>query len=137
MMQILIITVVSIALIAFIIYKVNDKFETKEISILLLLVLTIGLTIIYFSNKDEKVLPELFKEKYQSSKNAEITKLSSERLNNKVTSSDTNFIFKFDYIIKRDGKEFICTANNIKIKKIENEFVFDNFYNFKETCKKK
>lgn len=136
-MQIMVFSLILIALAAFIIYKVNDKFETKEITILItLIVIIIGATTLLL-NKDENALPDIFKTKYEASKNVEIIKLSSERLNNKTTSSKTNFVYRFDYIIKKDNKELVCTANNIKIKKIEDEYIFENFDSFKEKCSSK
>jgi ABC-type uncharacterized transport system substrate-binding protein len=136
-MQIMVFSLILIALAAFIIYKVNDKFETKEIIILITLIVIIIGTTILLLNKDENVLPEIFKTKYEASKNVEIIKLSSERLNNKTTSSKTNFVYRFDYIINKDNKELVCTANSVKIKKIEDEYVFENFDNFNEKCSSK
>lgn len=136
-MQIMVFSLILIALAAFIIYKVNDKFETKEITILItLIVIIIGATTLLL-NKDENALPDIFKTKYEASKNVEIIKLSSERLNNKTTSSKTNFVYRFDYIIKKDNKELVCTANDVKIKKIEDEYVFENFDSFNEKCSSK
>lgn len=136
-MQIMIFALILIGLVAFIIYKVNNKFETKEITILLcLIVISIG-TIIYLLQEKETNVPEIFKERYETSKNIKILKLSSERLNNKNISSKNNFIYNFDYIINKDGDEYVCSLKNIKIKKIEDEYIFENFYKLQEQCSKK
>lgn len=133
-MQVMIFALVLIALVAFIIYKVNNKFETKEIVILLILiVITIGTTV-YLFNKEEEKVPDIFKNKYQNEKQASILKLSYERLNNKNLTSKTNFVYNFDYIIKKDDKELVCSAKNVKIKKIEEEYIFENFKNLNEKC---
>jgi len=133
-MQIMVFALVLIALAAFIIYKVNNKFETKEILILLsLIVIGIGTTLFLLQEKENKV-PKIFKEKYQTSKNTEILKLSYTRLNNKNVSSNTNFIYNFDYIINKDNKEFFCTSKAVKIKKIEDEYIFENFNRLDEKC---
>lgn len=136
-MQIMVFALILIALVAFIIYKVNNKFETKEIIILLSLILISIATTIFLLKEEKKRVPEIFKNKYELEKKVTILKLSSERLNNKNLSSKENFIYKFDYIIKKDGKEFVCTADKIKIKKIEDEYIFENLHNFQEKCTQK
>ncbi len=133
----MIFSLILIALVAFIIYKVNNKFETKEIVILISLIIISTVTTISLLNKDENTLPDVFKTKYEASKNVKIIKLSSERLNNKTTSSKTNFVYRFDYIVEKENKELVCTANDVKIKKIEDEYVFTNFDNFNEKCSSK
>lgn len=134
-MQILIAILIILSLLAFIVYKIDNRFDKKEIIIYFVIVLVSAITYnIYEKNQSEK-LPNSFKEKYFAKNNIEILKLSSELLNNKDISSTRNFIYKFTYIINKDGKEYLCTANEIKIKKIEDQFIFENFSNMKEECK--
>jgi len=133
-MQIIVFALVLITLVAFIIYKVNNKFETKEIIILVSLIIITVVTTIFLTNKKEELVPKMFKEKYEKEKNVTILKLSYERLNNKNISSKSNFIYKFDYIIEKDGKESVCTANEVSIKKIEDEYIFGDFNSFREEC---
>lgn len=133
-MQIMVFALILIALVAFIIYKVNNKFETKEIIILLILIVISIATTVFLLKEQKEVVPNIFKTKYQKEKNVMILKLSHERLNNKTTSSKTNFIYKFDFIIKKDDKEFVCTVNNVIIKKIEDEYIFENFNTLNEKC---
>lgn len=133
-MQVLVFAVVLIVIIAFIIYKVNNKFGTKEIVILVFLIL-IGISAtIFLLKKSENTVPELFKEKYQTSRNIEILKLSATRLNNKNVSSKKDFIYDFDYIVIKNNKEYLCTSKNVKIKKIEDEYIFENFDTLNEKC---
>ncbi len=136
-MQIMLIVIIFIALLAYTIYKVNNKFETKEFIILfLVVVVSILVTVMLLRNSQERV-PQKFKAKYEKEKNLHILKFSYERLNNKNISSKTNFIYNFDYIINKDGEEAICTSKNVKIKKIEDEFIFENFDELNEECKSK
>lgn len=136
-MQIIISTLVFMGILSFIIYKINNKFSNKELIILLTLV-TIGVVAmqVFLENKEDKI-PSLFVKKYEAVKKIKILKLSYEELNNKNISSDINFVYKFDYIIEKNKKELVCTANKVRIKKIEDEYVFTNFSTFKETCKNK
>lgn len=136
-MQIIVFAIVLVAIVAFIIYKVNNKFETKEFIILFLVIIISSLVaVMLFRNEQERV-PNLFKEKYENEKKVEISKLSFERLNNKVVTSKLNFEYNFDYIISKDGTQFVCTAKNVKIKKIQDEFIFEDFSKLKEECRKK
>lgn len=136
-MQIMVFAVVLIAIIAFIIYKVNNKFETKEFIILFaVIVVSILATVMLLRNEQERV-PLKFKEKYEQVKNVKVLKFSYERLNNKTLSSKTSFVYNFDYIINKDNSEYFCTAKNVKIKKIEDEYIFENIDNLEEKCLKK
>lgn len=136
-MQIIVSTLIFMAILSFIIYKINNKFSNKEL-IILLTIVTIGVIAmqLFLENKEDKI-PSLFVKKYENIKNIKILKLSYEELNNKNISSDINFVYKFDYIIEKDKKQLVCTANKVQIKKIEDEYVFTNFSTFKETCKNK
>ena len=136
-MQFIVVILLAIVLVAFLMYKINNKFGTKEIIILILVIIvSILVTNITLKNQEEKV-PNLFKTKYENTKNSKIEKLTYERLNNKTVSSKTEFIYNFDYIMKKDDKEFVCTAKSVKIKKIQDEFVFENFDGLDETCDEK
>lgn len=136
-MQILIFALILITLVAFIIYRVNNKFETKEIVILLTLVFISIAGIFYLIEKNETRVPQIFKAKYENTNKIDILKLSFERLNNKTLSSNVDFVYNFDYIINKNGIDYICSLKNIKIKKIEDEYIFENFQNVKEECNKK
>ncbi len=136
-MQFILVILIAIVLVAFLIYKMNNKFETKEIAILVLVIIvSIVVANITIKNQEEKV-PNLFITKYESQKNSKIEKFNFERLNNKTVSSNTEFIYDFDYIVKKDGKEFICSAKGVKIKKIQDEYVFENFNTLNEKCYEK
>ncbi len=136
-MQIIVFIVVILALVGFLIYKINKKFGIKEFFILLAVfaITLIGSNI--FMKSTAGTVPDIFKEKYEKEKNVEILKLSYERLNNKNISSSTNFIYNFDYIIKKENKELVCTAKKVRIKKIEDEYIFENFNKLNEECNKK
>ncbi|WP_164971027.1 hypothetical protein [Halarcobacter mediterraneus] len=98
-----------------------------------IIVLLSILSYMFLEDKKHEV-PELFKEKYEKVNNVKIEKFSFERLNNKMVSSKTNFIYNFDYIVKKENKEYICNVKNVKIKKIEDEFIFENFNSLNEKC---
>ena len=133
-MQIIVPTLLMLCFIAFIIYKVNDKFEKKEAIILLaVIIVTVVVVTMYQKNRTE-FLPNSFKTEYKKQKNIEILKLSNERLNNKNVSSKKHFEYKFTYIIKKENKEYLCIADNVNINKIEDQFVFDKWT---EKCSEK
>ena len=58
-------------------------------------------------------------------------------MNNKVVSSKTKFVYEFTYLVTKDNKEFLCTANNVEINKIEDNYIFKNFSDLKEECVEK
>jgi len=133
-MQIMIFIAVTIALIVFLIFTINKKFGKKEL-LILLAVLIVPISILSFLLRTiAQEVPDIFKEKYQNEKKVEILKLSYERINNKNLSNNTIFIYNFDFIIKKDKKDYICNAKKVVIKKIEDEFVFENFDKLNEKC---
>jgi uncharacterized membrane protein len=131
-MQIFIAVVLIIIVIGYIIFKLNDKFEKKEIIILTSIIIVIALVFTMYQKNQENFFPNSFKKKYKEENNIDILKLSSELLNNKVVSSKDHYIYKFTYIIKKNGKEYLCVANNVNINKIQDEYIFDKW---KEECK--
>lgn len=133
-MQILITIALILAFIAFIIYKVNKKFEIKEVVIFIAVVIITALTFTIYNKNQKTIIPNMFKTQYKKLYNNEILKLKSELLNNKNISSKTKFVYKFTYIIKKDNKEYLCSINNVLVKKIEDELVFQDFTNLKEEC---
>lgn len=136
-MQIIIAISILIILITIILYKVNNKFEKKELIILLSIVVLLSLAYWVYEKNQGEFFPKLFKEKYEKEKNTKILSLQSELLNNKVISSKTKFLYKFTYIINKDNEEFLCTANSVEINKIDDNYVFKNFIDLKEECIKK
>ena len=136
-MQIIIAIAVLIIVLTLVLYRMNKKFEKKELLILLFIViLSIAGTVLY-EKKQEEFFPNMFKEKYEKEKNLVIESLKAELLNNKVVSSKDKFIYKFTYLIKKENKEFLCTINEVEINRIEDNFVFKNFSDLKEECLKK
>ncbi len=136
-MQILVLIAVSLIVVALIIYKINKKFELREFVILIVVVIVPIIAGTYILEDMEEKVPKKFQEKYEKDKNVKILKLTYERLNNKNITSKTNFIYNFDYIVKKGDKEFFCSAKKVKIKKIEDEYIFENFTNLDEKCKSK
>jgi len=136
-MQIIFFIAVFIVLLAVIIYKINNRFQTKELIIFFSIIVISIILGVYFLDKKENVVPQLFKEKYEKENNAKIDKLSFERLNNKTVSSSTNFIYNFDFIVLKNNDEYVCSIKNVKIKKIEDEYVFENYENLEQECSKK
>ncbi len=136
-MQILAITVIFLAILAFLIFKIRDRFKIKELVILLAIIFSFSLvTYFYLENKENKI-PNLFKAKYEEELKIKIKKFSSTRVNNIYLSSDKIFVYDFNYIIEKNGIEEFCSLKNQKIIKIEDEYVFENFKELKEECKKK
>lgn len=133
-MQIILFALSFLALFAYIIYKVNNRFGTKEGIILIVTIAISALVFNMYSKNQANVLPTAFKEKYFIENNIKIEKLSSTLLNNKNISSKNNFIYKFTYIINKENQQFLCTAPKVEIKRIEDEFVFINFANLTEEC---
>lgn len=129
--------IVIIILLVIGIYKINNRFQKKELFIFLGIITIIVVSTLYFIDKNENKIPQLFKTKYEKENSVMIEKLSFERVNNKTLSSDTNFIYNFDFISLKDGSEYICNIKNVKIKKIEDEFIFENFEKLNKDCKKK
>ncbi len=136
-MQIMLTFIVIIILLVIGIYKINNRFQKKELFIFLGIIAIIVASTLYFIDQSENKVPQLFKTKYEKENNVKIEKLSFERVNNKTLSSDTNFIYNFDFISQKNGSEYICNIKNVKIKKIEDEFIFENFENLNKDCKKK
>lgn len=133
-MQVFVIFLLVIALLAFIIYKINNKFEKKEAIIFVSIIAITIVFFIVFNKKQHEFLPNLFKTQYQAQKGYVISKLSFERLDNKKVSSNKNFTYRFTYIIEKENKSWLCTANNVQIEKIEDDYVFVNFKDFEEKC---
>ncbi len=136
-MQIIITIAVLIIVLTLVLYKINKKFEKKELLILLfIVVVSIAGTVLYEKNQED-FFPNMFKEKYEKEKNVLIEGLKAELLNNKVVSSNDKFIYKFTYLIKKENKEFLCTTTNVEINKIQDNFIFKNFSDLKEECYEK
>ncbi len=133
-MQIFIAFLLLLALLVFIIYKVNNQFEKREFIILsIILVITIGGYLFYDKNQDER-FPKQFKALYLKHNKIDISNLSYELLNNKNISSKNYFIYKFTYVINKEGKNSICVMPKVEIEKIGNDFVFKSFNQLKEEC---
>uniref|UniRef100_UPI0040482443 hypothetical protein n=1 Tax=Aliarcobacter sp. TaxID=2321116 RepID=UPI0040482443 len=136
-MQIIIGIAIFIIALTLILYKVNNKFEKKEFTILLIIIILSSIAYGIYEKNQEEFFPKMFKEKYSKEKNVEIQGLTAELMNNKVVSSKTRFVYKFTYLVSKDNKEFLCTANNVEINKIEDNYIFKNFSDLKEECVEK
>ena len=132
-MQILIFSLIIIAIIAYIIYKINTSFSRKELITIGILFLLIIVSTIYYTQKNSVSLPNSFKQMYLKTKKIEIIKLSINQANFEVLSSNKS-VNDFVYIIKKDNQEYVCEAKGIKTQKIEDEYIFSNF---KEECRLK
>lgn len=136
-MQIIILISIFLIITTVIIYKINKKFEKKEFIILLATILVVTSGFLFYENKKENYLPNLFSQKYEKENNTKIKSLNYELLNNKVVSSKDKFIYKFTYTILKENSEFLCTLDNVEINKIKDEYVFVNFSQLKEECLEK
>lgn len=129
-MQILVVSLLIIALIIYVIYKIKKSFSKKElVGFSIFFIGVIALFIVFNTNKEQK-LPNAFKNYYLKEKNTEILKLTINRANLEVLSSSKT-IYNMAYIIKKDDKEFVCEANDIEVQQIEDEYIFKNF---KDKC---
>jgi hypothetical protein len=133
-MQIIIAIAILIVALTLILYKVNNKFEKKEFIILLTIIVISSIAYMFYEKTQEEFFPKMFKEKYSKEKSATIEGLKAELLNNKVVSSKTKFVYKFTYLVKKENKEFLCTASDVEINKIEDNYIFTNFSDLKEEC---
>lgn len=133
-MQIIIAIAVFIIVATLILYKVNNQFEKREFIILLLVIIISAITYGFYEKTQEEFFPKMFKEKYLKEKNATINELTAELINNKVVSSKNKFVYKFTYLVNKENKQFLCTASNVEINKIEDIYIFTNFSELEEKC---
>jgi len=136
-MQIIITISLLLVIATVIIYKVNDKFEKREFIILLATIFLLTIAFLYYENKQDNYLPNMFIKKYEQEYKTTIKSLDYELLNNKVVSSKDKFVYKFTFTVLKEDKEFLCTLNNVEINKIKDEYIFVNFNSLKEECFKK
>ena len=136
-MQIIITISLLLVIATVVIYKVNDKFEKREFIILLATIFLLTIAFLYYENKQDNYLPNMFIKKYDHEYKTTIKSLDYELLNNKVVSSKDKFVYKFIFTVLKDDKEFLCTLNNVEINKIKDEYIFVNFDGLKEECFKK
>ncbi|RXJ67733.1 hypothetical protein CRV08_10215 [Halarcobacter ebronensis] len=136
-MQITLVAILFIALLGFIIYKINNRFALKELIILISIIVVSVLALVMLLRNEEEKVPQLFKTKYEQNRKVTISKMSYERLNNKYITSKTEFVYNFDFIISKDNKELVCEVKNVIIKKIEDEYIFENFNTMDENCQEK
>ncbi|MCT7524517.1 hypothetical protein N5T77_05645 [Aliarcobacter cryaerophilus] len=136
-MQIIITISLLLVIATVIIYKVNDKFEKREFIILLATIFLLTIAFLYYENKQENYLPNMFIKKYEQEYKTTIKSLDYELLNNKVVSSKDKFVYKFIYTVLKEENEFLCTLSNVEINKIKDEYIFVNFNDLKEECLKK
>ncbi|MGJ0365932.1 hypothetical protein [Aliarcobacter cryaerophilus] len=136
-MQIIITISLLLIIATVIIYKVNDKFEKREFIILLATIFLLTIAFLYYENKQDNYLPNMFIKKYEQEYKTTIKSLDYELLNNKVVSSKDKFVYKFTFTVLKEDREFLCTLNNVEINKIKDEYIFVNFNSLKEECFKK
>ena len=136
-MQIIITISLLLVIATVIIYKVNDKFEKREFIILLATIFLLTIAFLYYENKQDNYLPNMFIKKYEQEYKTTIKSLDYELLNNKVVSSKDKFVYKFIFTVLKEDNEFLCTLNNVEINKIKDEYIFVNFDDLKEECFKK
>ncbi|MFY9106385.1 hypothetical protein [Aliarcobacter cryaerophilus] len=136
-MQIIITISLLLVIATVIIYKVNDKFEKREFIILLATIFLLTIAFLYYENKQDNYLPNMFIKKYEQEYKTTIKSLDYELLNNKVVSSKDKFVYKFIFTVLKEDNEFLCTLSNVEINKIKDEYIFVNFNDLKEECFKK
>lgn len=132
-MQILIFSLIIIAFIVFIIYKIKKTFSKKEIYSFFTVITILIIGMIYYNDIEDKKLPSSFKEHYFNEKNIEIIKMSYTQTNMEILSNSKE-IYDFVYIVEKENKQYICEAKNVEAQKIEDEYVFKKY---KEDCRLK
>lgn len=130
-MQVLVATLVILALLTFIVYKIKKSITKKDIIIFFVVLALVIAGLIYNGKIQEEKLPNVFKENYLKEKNIEILKLSSTQVNFEVLSS-TRSIYDFIYIIRKGNQEYLCEAKDVEVLLIEDEYVIKDY---KEECK--
>lgn len=124
--------IILLALVVFVLYKINDRFEKKEFTILMVIILVTVVGYNFYDHKKEEFFPKLFKEHYLQTHQIEIDKLSYTLQNNQQLSAKDKFIYNFSYLIHKENKSYLCEANGVTINKIEDTYVFDKY---EENCK--
>lgn len=132
-MQIILFSLIILAVLIYIIYKVKRSFTKKDFIIFFVIITAIIIAITYYNNSQEQKLPNAFKANYLEEKNIEISKLSYTQVNFEVLRS-TKFVYDFLYIIKKNDKEYVCEAKNVEVQKIEDEYIFKKY---NENCRLK
>ena len=136
-MQIIITISLLLVITKIIIYKVNKKIKKREFIILLATIFLLTIAFLYYENKQDNYLPNMFIKKYEQEYKTTIKSLDYELLNNKVVSSKDKFVYKFTYTVLKEDSEFLCSSKDVEIHKIKNEYIFINFDSLKEECFKK
>ena len=77
-MQIMLTFIVIILLLVIGIYKINNRFQKKELFIFFGIITVIVASTLYFIDQNENKVPQLFKTKYEKQNNVKIEKLSFE-----------------------------------------------------------
>lgn len=132
-MQILIFSLLIIALIIYVVYKIKKTFTKKELISFTSIVILLITGAVYLNHLEENKLPNAFKANYLDEKGIKIEKLSINQTTLEVLSSSKQ-IYDFIYIINKNGKDLVCEAKNVEAQLIEDEYVFKNF---KEECRLK
>ncbi len=126
-MQIIITISLLLVIATVVIYKVNDKFEKREFIILIATIFLLTIAFLYYENKQDNYLPNMFIKKYEQEYKTTIKSLDYELLNNKVVSSKDKFVYKFIFTVLKEDNEFLCTISNVEINKIKYEYIFLNY----------
>lgn len=132
-MQILIFSLLIVALVIYVVYKIKKTFTKKELIGFVSIVVLVIAGVFYFNNLQENKLPNAFKANYLEERGIKIEKLSINQTSLEVLSSSKQ-IYDFIYIINKDGKELVCEAKDVEAQLIEDEYVFKDF---KEECRTK
>lgn len=132
-MQIIIFTLLIIAVIIYGVYKIKKTFTKTEIISFFAIIIFIIFGMSYLNNENKNKLPDTFKKEYLKNKKVEISKISFVQTNISVLNS-TKEIYDFVYIITKNNQEYVCEAKNVEAQLIEDEYVFKPY---KEDCRLK
>jgi len=132
-MQLILFSLVILAVVVYIIFKIKKTFTKKDFIIFFTVIVLIIVAFLYYDKAQENKLPNAFKANYLQERNIQIEKLSFTQVNFEVLRS-TKFVYDFLYIINKNDKEYVCEAKNVEVQKIEDEYIFKKY---KEECRLK
>ncbi len=130
-MQILIFSLLIILLVVYLIYRIKKRFTKKDFKIILGIIAAIIVGSYFYFDYEEKKVPNAFKAKYLKDYKTKIDKLEYFKTSVEVLESNKS-TYSFSYIVKKDGKTFVCEVKDLLVKTIEDEIILEEI---KEKCK--
>lgn len=127
-MQIILFSLILVGLLGYVVFKLSDIYHLslKKIMLFLSFVFILIFIGIFLSVDKQEDYESLFKQKYEKDFGLKISKIvAKEIVKNQVLTQKDRY-YKFTYIVEKANKTYVCEANDVKIQKIEDEFVLQN-----------